>query len=57
MIEGFEKWCGLTNVHSVINGTHIVISRPKTFFSWILLLYHTKNGYLIVVHDIENYNK
>jgi hypothetical protein len=57
MIEGFKQWCGLTSMHGVINSTHIVIYRPKTFFSWILLLYHKTNGYLIVVHDIVNYNK
>jgi hypothetical protein len=48
MIEGFKQWCGLTSMHGVINSTHIVIYR---------LLYHKTNGYLIVVHDIVNYNK
>jgi len=32
VMENFKQWCGLSNVHGGINGTHILISKPKTFF-------------------------
>jgi len=32
VMKNFKQWCGLPRlVHHIINGTHIIISKPITF--------------------------
>lgn len=32
VMKNFKQWCGLPRlVHNIINGTHIIISKPITF--------------------------
>jgi len=31
VMESFELWCVLLNVHGAIDGTHILILKPQTF--------------------------
>ncbi len=32
VMKGFGHLCGLSSVHSAIDGTHIQIPKPKTIF-------------------------
>ncbi len=55
-MESFKQWCGLPNVHGVINGNHILISKPQTFFPKDYY-YHKIGNYSIIVQAIVDCNK
>jgi hypothetical protein len=56
VVESFKLWCGLSNVHGVINDTHILIFKLQTF----LLkgyYFHKTWSYSIVVQHVADCNK
>ncbi len=56
VMENFKQWHGLSNVHGGINGTHILIYKPKTFFPEYYY-YHKTCNYFIVVQAVVHCNK
>jgi hypothetical protein len=56
VMENFKQWCGLPSMHKAINGIHIIIFKPITFFLQDYY-YHTMNKYSIFVQIIVNCNK
>jgi hypothetical protein len=55
VMEIFEQWCGLPNMHKTIGGIHIIIF--KLFFSLQDYYYHTTIEYSIIVQVIVDCNK
>jgi len=56
VMEGFGHLCGLSSVHSAIDGTHIQNLKPKTTFPKDYY-YHKKGGYSIIVQSIVDSKK
>jgi len=52
----FKQWCGLPNVNGVINGTHILILKPQTFFLEDYY-YHKISDYSIIPQIVIDCNK
>jgi hypothetical protein len=56
VMEEFIKWCGLFNVTSAIDGTHISIARPQGAHA-TYYYYHKIGGYTIIAQVVIDYNK
>jgi hypothetical protein len=56
VMESFKLWCVLSNVHGVIDGTHMLIFKPQTFLPKSYY-FHKTWCYSIVVQHVVDCNK